>query len=248
MTTRSVGAKRGPDLPYKLVAGIEPVPNGWLVASAKLVGSQLAPEPPRVEKVFEEVLNHFPAYTAIAAHIPIGLLSRPRRGGRTCDREARQILGWPRMAAVLSPPAIPALKAAGDYERAAKLNGGHLDIIAFRLFKKIAEVNAAVQPYHQRMLYEVQPELVFYRLNEDTPLRYSKRTHRGVDEREEILRRRIPGSATVLDAKIPRVRKQHLVDACADLWAARLVAAKAATRLPENPEWNDDGIRMEIVR
>ena len=248
MSSKPTGAQRGPALPYKLLAGVEPCPAGWVVASAKLVGTNLSLDEPYVTKSFRELLDHIPAYTAIAAHIPIGLPTRATRGGRTCDREARQLLGWPRQAAVLSAPAKRTLAAVADYERAAKLNGGHLHVITWKLLPRIAEVAAVVEPYHQRMLYEVQPELVFFHLNEDKPLKYSKYTKRGVEEREAILRRRVQGSARVLDARLKRVRKQHLVDACADIWAARLVAGKGAARLPQDPEWNDDGLRMEIIR
>jgi predicted RNase H-like nuclease len=234
-------------LPYKLLAGVEPCPAGWLVAAARLVGTNLALDEPFVTKNFRDLLENVPSYSAIAAHIPIGLPSRAMRGGRTCDREARKLLGWPRQAAVLSAPARRTL-AAKNYEDGARLNGGHLDIIAWRLLPKIAEVNGVVEPYHQRMLYEVQPELVFYHLNEDTPLQYSKHTRKGVDEREDILRRRVPSSSRILDARVKRVRKAHLVDVCADLWGARLAAGKGAARLPENPEWNELGIRMEIIR
>jgi predicted RNase H-like nuclease len=218
------------------------------VAPAKLVGSNLALEEPYVTKNFRDLLDHIPTYTAIAAHIPIGLPSRATRGGRKCDREARKLLGWPRQAAVMSAPARRTLKAPKDYEQAARLNGGHLDIITFRLLPKIAEVAGVVEPYHQRMLYEVQPELVFYHLNEDTPLQYSKHTQKGRDERQEILSRRVPGAARVLDAQLKRVRQAHLIDVCADLWGARLAIAKGAARLPEDPEWNDEGLRMEIIR
>jgi predicted RNase H-like nuclease len=39
-----------------------------------------------------------------------------------------------------------------------------------------------------------------------------------------------------------------VLDACVDLWTARRIAARAVSRLPEVPEWNDDGLRMELVR
>jgi predicted RNase H-like nuclease len=241
------GAQRGPQLPYKLLAGVEPCPAGWLVAAAKLVGTNLALDEPFVTTSFRELLDNIPAYTAIAAHVPIGLPSRATRGGRKCDREARKLLGWPRQAAIMSAPSRRTLGAT-SYENAAARNGGHLGIITWRLLPKITEVAGVVEPYHQRMLYEVQPELVFYHLNEDTPLQYSKHTQKGVDEREEILRRRVPAASRVLDARLKRVRKPHLVDACADLWGARLAAGRGAARLPEDPEWNDEGIRMEIIR
>jgi predicted RNase H-like nuclease len=245
---RSGGPQCGPTLPYQLIAGVEPCPAGWLVASAKLIGAQLAPETPQVMPRFRDVLEAIPSYNAIGAHIAIGLPSEPTRGGRTCDREARQLLGWPRRGAILSAPAKAVLQAINDYEKAQLLNGGRLDIVTFRLLPKLAEVAADVQSYHQRTVCEVQPELEFFLLNEDTPLRYSKRLVAGVAEREAILRRRLPGVERILDAELPRVRKQHLVDAAADLWAARRMLGKAVTRLPENPEWNDDGLRMEIVR
>jgi predicted RNase H-like nuclease len=40
----------------------------------------------------------------------------------------------------------------------------------------------------------------------------------------------------------------HLLDAAACLWTARRVAARAATRIPMDPEWDSQGLRMEIVR
>lgn len=249
MNERAGGARRpGPDLPYKLICGVEPCPGGWLVAAGKLVGSQLAPEEPRVVKSFRDIVENIPNYTVIAAHIQIGLPSKPMRGGRTCDRQARQILGWPRMAAVSSAPATASLAALNNYDRAAKLNGGHLDVVTWQLLPKIAEVAEVVQPYHQRMLYEVQPELVFHHLNSDHPLKRSKRTPAGVEEREALLRQRVPSSVRVLDAKVRGASKRHLVDACADLWSARRILGKGAIRLPENPEWNDEGLRMEIMR
>ena len=240
--------RRGPDLPYTLICGVEPCPGGWLVAAGKLVGSQLAPEEPRVEKKFSEILDHIPSYAVIAAHIPIGLPSTPTRGGRTCDREARRLLGWPRMAAVFSAPTASTLSALKNYGTAAARNGGQLSVVTWQLLPWIAEVADAVQPYHQRMLYEVQPELVFHQLNGNRPLKLAKRTRAGVEEREDLLRRRIGSSHRILDARLRGASKRHLVDACADLWSARRIFGKGAIRLPENPEWNDDGLRMEIMR
>ena len=113
--------------------------------TAKLVGSNLALDEPYVTKDFRELLDNIPAYTAIAAHVPIGLPARATRGGRKCDREARKLLGWPRQAAIMSAPARRTLTAMKDYERAASLNGGHLDIITFRLLPKMAEVANVVE-------------------------------------------------------------------------------------------------------
>src|SRR3954463_3170545 len=79
---------RGPELPYKLLAGVVPVPKGWLVASGKLLGIQVYPEEPQVLKTFREVLDSVPEYAVIAVTVPIGLPTRASRGGRKADREA----------------------------------------------------------------------------------------------------------------------------------------------------------------
>jgi predicted RNase H-like nuclease len=43
-------------------------------------------------------------------------------------------------------------------------------------------------------------------------------------------------------------RRHHIVDAAACLWTARRIAGRAVNRVPEDPEWDDIGLRMEIVR
>ena len=97
-------------------------------------------------------------------------------------------------------------------------------------------------------MFEVHPELGFYQLNDDTPLKFGKRTHLGVDERLGLLQARMPGLERVLDNIPPGIKLPTVLDACVDLWTARRIAARAVSRLPEVPEWNDDGLRMELVR
>ena len=48
---------RGPDLPYSVVAGVTPVSSQWLVASAKIAGSNFAPESPKLYDTFLDVLS-----------------------------------------------------------------------------------------------------------------------------------------------------------------------------------------------
>src|SRR4051812_12317586 len=238
--------QRGPKLPYDLLAGVVPCPAGWLVASGKLVGIQIHPEPPRVAASFREIVDNIPQYRVIAVTLPIGLPTRVRRGGRKADQEARQILGFPHSGAIGSTPTRSALRK-DDYEAARKANGGLLDVVTWQQFKKIRELDEEMQPYLQRQVYEVRPELSFFQLNENVPMKHTKDSVRGRREREELLRRRMPGSERILDAELPRVRLTHLIDAAATLWTARRVVTKAVTRLPEDPEWDDAGLRMEIM-
>ena len=114
---------RGAQLPYKVLAGVEPCPGGWCVVSGKLQGITLFPQIPEVYPRFVDILDYKPAFTVIALHMPIGLLSSADAGVRPCDREARSLLGWPRAAAVSMAPTRAAVMA-GSYEEARAANGG----------------------------------------------------------------------------------------------------------------------------
>src|SRR3954469_4799118 len=194
--------QRGPQLPYQLLAGVVPCPAGWLLAPGKLLGIQIHPEPPRVARNFREVLDNVPQYRVIAVTVPIGLPTRARRRGRKADQEAREILGFPHAGAIGSTPTRKAL-ACTDYESARKANGGLLDVVTWQQFKKIREVNEEMQPYLQRQVYEVRPELSFLQLNEDVPMKHTKDSRAGKRERQEILRRRMPGAERIIDAALP---------------------------------------------
>ena len=243
----SMRPTHGAQLPYQVLAGVVPVRDGWLVASAKWQGATVAPEEPHVSARFIDVLDYKPAYRVIAVFTPIGLLDEPRPRGRSCERDARRLLGVPRASAIASAPPRPALSAT-SYEEAAKASGGHLSPITWRRLAKIAEVDEAIAPYWQRTVFEVHPELSFFQLGEDRPLRYPKRTRAGVEERESLLRARLPGAERILDAELPGVSRRQLIDAAACVWTARRIAARAVSRLPEDPEWDSAGLRMELMR
>jgi predicted RNase H-like nuclease len=233
-------------LPYQLLAGVTPTRRGWLVVGAKIQGIQLSANTPELVPQLAEVLDARPPYQVVALNAPIGLLSKPEQGGRRCDQEARRLLGWPRSGAILTPPTRPALRAS-TIEEASELSGG-IDAVTWYQLPRIREVAEEMAPYRQRFVYEVHPEMSFFQLNEDRPLRYAKRTNNGRAERRALLERRVPGIERVLDAELPGVRLWHLLDGCAALWTARRILAKAATRSPEDPEWDDEGLRIEIVR
>lgn len=217
------------------------------MASAKLQGITLAPEDPQVFASFLEVLDYKPAFQVVALFCPVGLFDDPAARGRSCDQAARRLLGWPRAGAVLSAPARDALESA-TYKDAAVANGGKLSVVGWSVMKKIAEVNAAIAPYWQRTVFEVHPELSFYQLNEDRPLRFSKHRAAGKAERRALLEGRLPGVNRILDAHVARASPAHLLDATACLWTARRIASHAINRVPEDPEWDSRGLRMEIVR
>lgn len=231
--------RRGAPLPYRPLAGVEPCPGGWLVVSGKLQGVSLFPEPPQVTESITDVLDSRPPYEIIALHSPIGLPGERTPGGRACDRQARQLLGVRRGAAIASPPTRSVLH---------DVSGEGLSAVVRAQLARIREVQRDVASYHQRTVFEVHPELGFYQLNDDAPLKFAKRTHLGIDERLGLLQARMPGLERVLDNIPPGIKLPTVLDACVDLWTARRIAARAVARLPEVPEWNEDGLRMELVR
>ena len=240
--------RRGPDLPYDLLAGVVPCRGGWLVAGGKLVGTGLFPDEPFVAKGLIDVIDAVPSYSITALAAPIGLPDKPTARGRQCEQEARRILGWPRLGAITSTPALPVAERAKNFDQAVALNGGRLSRVTWGQIKHIREVRSAVQSHIQRNVYEVHPELSFHQLNGDRSLIFGKRTPEGQKERAEILVTRMQNLATRISADPPRgATRPNVLDAYAALWTARRIAARAATRLPENPEWNADGLRMELM-
>jgi predicted RNase H-like nuclease len=233
--------QHGPTLPYSLVAGVLPCGRAWLVASAKLQGSTIAPEQPRLLASFADVLDERPGFSAVGLYAPVGLLDDTVVGGRTCDREARALLGRRRGAAIRSAPSRGVLQNGST-------NGSHADGPG-RYFEAAArEVAREMAPYRQRTVFEVNPELTFYQLNDDRPLQYRKRSMHGQRERRELLETKIPSVERILDARIAGVRRSHFLDATACMWTARRILGRAMARLPLDPEWDNEGLRMEIVR
>lgn len=233
------------DLPYRYIAGVEPIPGAWLVVAGRLQGITLHPEEPVVVETLTEILDQRPAFEIIALHAPIGLLSSPTDGVRACERDARRLLGWPRMASVVPAPVRDALTAR-TWKQAVARNGG-MSPVTWALLEHVAEVDAEIEPYQQRRVSEVHPELAFLELNGGTPLSSARSDGAGREERAGLLRAKLQGVERVLDARLPGVRREHLVDVAADLWTARRIAAKAVHRLPADPVWDATGLRMEIV-
>jgi predicted RNase H-like nuclease len=215
-----------------------------LVVSARLQGVTAFPVDPEVFPSFAEILDYRPSFDVIAIHCHLSFPTEDTPGGRTCDQMARKLLGFARGGAVSSPPSRRLLET-GDLDQRARKG---LSPISARMLRRYAEVAEEMQPYRQRQVFEVHPELSFYQLNDDIPMQHAKESPEGVKERTDLVVARIPGADAVLDFKLPGVELRHLLDATADMVTARRIAARAVDRLPEDPEWDDAGVRMELLR
>lgn len=232
--------RRGPDLPYSVVAGVTPFNDKWLVASAKLAGSTFAPETPKIYDSFLEVLGERPAFSIVVLNVPIGFLDTPELGGRTCDRQARALLRR-RGTSVHNAPSRAVFDGRVDDGKDG------LDAVTRTMMPRYREVAKEMSPFRQRVVYEGHPELSFFQLHKDIPLKRSKVITEGREERRVVLVDKIRGSERYLDDKVVAAPQKHVYDAFALLWTARRVFGHAAKRIPVDPEWDSDGLRMEIV-
>ena len=212
-----------------------------MVAAAKLQGTIFAPEDPVRLDSFVDILDMRPGYSTIALNAPIGGLDQAAVGGRTCDREARALLGR-RGSAVKSAP------VAVDTPEGTNLLPDHIDAISRALLPRYQEVAREMAPFRQRTVFEVNADLSFYEMNEHVPMRWSKYSEKGKQERRSLVETKLPGVLRIIDAEVPGATTSHLLDAAVILWSARRIFAKAAIRIPTDPEWDEQGIRMELLR
>jgi predicted RNase H-like nuclease len=213
-----------------------------LVAVAKLHGTTFAPEEPQVIETFVDVLDQRPAFATIAINAPVGILDVCEPGGRTCDKEARALIGSRRGAAIQSAP----IRSQVDEGSNGAADG--LSAVTRTLLPRYREVIIEMAPYRQRNVFEVTSELSFYQLNDDQPLRWSKKSIQGQEERRSLLTKKIAGVDRILDTKLPKVPFSHMLDVAAFMWTARRCFARAGIRVPQDPEWDESGLRMEYVR
>ena len=231
--------RRGPELPYKLVAGVTPSAKQWLVASAKVSGATFSPEEPRLIPTFSLVLDERPTFDAIVINAPIGYPVNTDLGFRTCDREARELLGS-------RGSVITAVPGRAVFEEGRGFVDG-LDAVTQVLLPRYRDVVSEMSPYRQRQVYEGNPELSFFQLNGGVAMAHQKFREAGRVERRRLLESKLNGIERILDAQIDGVREHHLIDAGVLVWSARRAFTHTARRLPFEPEWDSEGLSMEFV-
>jgi predicted RNase H-like nuclease len=203
-----------------------------------------------------EVLQWKPPPRILCVDMPIGLLDRAVPGGRTCDREARALLGRPRGSSVFTPPVRRALKAR-TFPEALRLNRGTrgpspgpgIAIQTYAILPKLREVDELVTETLQNRVIESHPELCFYEMNGRRPVVEGKKTAEGRRRRIRLLETAWRRSLSDAIGSRPRgVARDDLLDAMALCWTAERVLRKRAIRLPARTERDARGLRMEIVR
>jgi predicted RNase H-like nuclease len=217
------------------------------VLPARLFTATIVPEEPIVLETLVDVIDYRPSFLDIVIDAPIGLPDTPFGGYRACDLEARSLLGWPRRVAIPRVPCREALYAPNM--AAAQKADPWITPLAYRRFRWIREVDTEIHAYHQRRIYSGNPDLSVLLVNSDNAARTSSFWADGPAERLSLFQERLPGLRALATATAPRgASLRHVLNAAALLWTARRIAGKAITRLPQDPVWDDQGRRVELVR
>ena len=234
-------------LPYKLLAGITPCPGGWLLVPARLAGVTVVVEDAVVLRSLLDVVDFRPKFDAAAINCPLGFNDLPTIPFRPCDDEARDIIGWPRRVGVRPIPSRATLRATTKAE--ARELEPWLTNDDLRKFRWLRQAEEVFQPFHQRNFFSAHPDLSYALLNDEQPLSTSPFHQDGVIERMNLIRSKLPGVEEIITRTPPPGAGQvHVVQAAGLLWTARRAVGRAISRLPMDPTWDTNGLRMELVR
>ncbi len=235
--------------------GVDGYSGGWVIVSFDEDSNFFH----GVSDTFDEIVAEFSDAELILVDIPIGLSEGAEP--RTCDVEARQLLGRPRGSSVFRTPSRKTVEQIdenpGDYEAANQIEQATANVgltrQAFGIGGKIYEVDAIVRDpiRSSHPIREVHPELLFWALNGCKSMRHRKRTREGVAERLTVL-----GEIEDRAEEIFKDALEHLAqvgvraDDILDALAAALTAWHCHDNLrsiPEEPEFDKQGLRMEMV-
>ena len=231
------------------VAGVDGCRAGWVVVLVEAYAAATQIPDIRLCPRFDAVLTLEPAPIVVAVDIPIGLLDMPHPGGRTCDQQARRLLGR-RASSVFSPPSRHIL-AATRYEQ-VRAHG--MSRQAFGILPKIREVDRLMTPVLQQLVYEAHPELAFRSLA-GHPMQHNKKTPAGREERLRALAGAPGMSLQDLRHTLARTQKtfkrtqmapDDLLDAYVLTWTAGRIASAQGSRVPASAPVDARGLRMEI--
>lgn len=236
------------------LAGIDGCPSGWIVAFAR---ADLSEVRLRLAARFTDVPAAPEAPAVIAIDVPIGLPERAGYGGRVAENAVRPLLGA-RQSSVFSVPSRAAI-AAQDYREACRIALAtsepprKVSKQLFMLTPKIREVDAALRAdatLSQRV-FEVHPEVAFWRLNGETALSEPKKVKGRPHEPGLALRRclliKAGLPAAAVDASPPKgAGPDDLIDALACAAIARRIYTGEARPFPDPPERDAFDLLMAI--
>jgi predicted RNase H-like nuclease len=230
-----------------LVCGVDGCRNGWVAVFYDLHNRECAW---RVCSSLTELADTAPRLSIIAIDVPIGL---PVVGARACDLEARRLLG--KRGSSVFPAPIRAVLGATTHAEASGLRreaeGKGMSIQAWAIVPKIIQVDQALRAHEslRRQVREVHPEICFHFMAGGRSMEFPKKKLSGKDERIRLLDGVFPGvvERALADRRALACATDDLLDAFAGAWTASRIAEGKAVRLPERPEWDSEGLPMEMI-
>lgn len=236
------------------LAGVDGCPAGWLAAFVRPNGDDARVG---VFSRFADIVTAPERPAVIAVDMPVGLPERTGAGGRAAENAVRPLLGQ-RQSSVFSVPSRSAVYAA-DYSEARRIALATSDppkSIAKQLFNiapKIREVDSALRADATlaRRVFEVHPEVAFWRLNGNRALSEPKKFNNRCYEPGLALRRGLLIAAglpvgPVACAPPKGAGPNDLLDALACAAIARRIHAGLAEPFPNPPPCDSCGLPMAI--
>jgi predicted RNase H-like nuclease len=236
------------------LAGVDGCPGGWIAAFVRPSSGDVVLG---LFARFADVLAAAQRPAIVAVDMPIGLPERVGHGGRKAETLVRPLLGQ-RQSSVFSVPSRAALEA-DDYRAACAAAMATSDPprkVSKQLFNiapKIREVDAALRfdPLLISRVFEVHPELAFWRLNGERALTEPKKIKSRCYEPGLALRRALLVAAGLPESVVKSIPPKgagpdDLLDALACAAIARRIHEGSARPFPDPPERDAFGLPMAI--
>jgi predicted RNase H-like nuclease len=235
------------------LAGVDGCRSGWVAAFVRPAGDEVRL---RVAPRLADVLAAPEAPAIVAVDIPIGLPDRIGPEGRGPERSIRPLLGA-RQSSVFSVPPRAAIyaadfRAACTVALAASQPPRMVSKQLFMIAPKICEVDALLRgdpPLNDRV-YEVHPELAFWRLNGERALDQPKKVKSRCYEPGLALRRDLLIAAGLSSSAVTAVVKgagaDDVIDALACALIARRIHAGRGQPFPDPPGRDAFGLPIAI--
>jgi predicted RNase H-like nuclease len=235
-------------------AGADGCPAGWMIVFVR-AGRDDARV--RVVPRFADIFAAAEAPAVVAVDMPVGLPERAGPGGREAENVVRPLLGE-RQSSVFSVPSRAAIYAK-DYREACRLARATSDPprkVSKQLFNiapKIREVDEFLRanPAQVTRVFEVHPELAFWRFNGERPLSEPKKVKSrpyapGLALRRSLLIAAGLSQDAVNVAPPKGADADDVLDALACAEIARRIHLGQAKPFPDRPERDAFGLAMAI--
>jgi predicted RNase H-like nuclease len=236
------------------LAGVDGCRSGWVAAFVRPAGEEARV---RIVPCFADVLSAPEAPMIVAVDMPIGLPDRIGPEGRGPERAIRPLLGARQSSVFSVPPRAaiyaPDFAAACAAALAASEPPRKVSKQLFMIAPKIREVDEVLRadPALAPRVYEVHPELAFWRLNDERAPDAPKKVKGACHEPGLALRRGLLVAAglpasVVMSAPPKGAGADDLLDALACAAIARRLHAGTAQPFPDPPGRDAYGLPVAI--